>query len=159
MRSRILRRALLGFLVGIAVGNLIVIISGFVSEGKILLFDSSLLEKTGSEAGAFLMQTMLSGLYGAIGMGSAIVYELEDWPLLKASVIHYLIITRAIYPIALYLGWMSPTVGDFLFVAVMLGIANTIIWLIMYAVYHFKVKELNHLLKHEKVPAEEETQS
>ena len=147
MKLRILRRALLGFLAGIAVGNLIVIISGFISEGELLLFESSLLEKTGSEAGAFLVQTMLSGLYGAIGMGGAIVYELEDWPLLNASVIHYLIITLAFFPIGLYLGWMSPTLKDFLVIAVMLGIMNSIIWLTMYAVYHFEVEELNHLLK------------
>ena len=126
MKSRILRRALLGFLVGIAVGNLIVIISGFITEGKILLFDSSLLEKTGSEAGAFLMQTLLSGLYGAIGMGGAIVYELEDWSLLKASVIHYLLSTLSFYPIALYLGWMSPTIGDFLFVGCFNTFQNSI---------------------------------
>ena len=159
MRSRIFRRALLGFLVGIAVGNLIVILSGFFTEGKILLFDSSLLEKTKSEASAFLMQTLLSGLYGAIGMGGAIVYELEDWSLLKASIVHYLLITLAFFPIGLYLGWMSPSIKDFLFVAIMLGIANSIIWVIMYNVYHFKVKELNHLLKHENSPTEKDNQS
>ena len=74
-------------------------------------------------------------------------YSLEDWPLLKASVIHYLIITLAFFPIGLYLGWMSPTLKDFLVIAVMLGIMNSIIWLTMYAVYHFEVEELNHLLK------------
>ena len=41
----------------------------------------------------------------------------------------------------------TAALGRLMTGTVMLGIMNSIIWLTMYAVYHFEVEELNHLLK------------
>lgn len=78
MIGRSIKRIMLGFVIGMAVGNLIAAMFSYVPGGDNLIVSELLLEKTGSESKAFLIQTLLSGVLGAVGMGGTVIYELEN---------------------------------------------------------------------------------
>ncbi len=80
-------------------------------------------------------------------MGSSVVYELESWSALKATVVHYITVMVVYYPIAFYLRWLSPGdtfVNICFFVA--LTVAYIIIWVVQYLRSKSGVREINREL-------------
>lgn len=143
MKKRILIRAGLGFLFGIALGILIAVCMSIVSGDRIQLYSDILLARVGNPMTALLLQFLFSGLYGAICMGGMLVYQIEHWPLLRASTVHFFMTMLPFPPIALLLGWCG---GKDL--AVIIGIMTVVyfmIWLVMYLIYRAQVRELNQI--------------
>lgn len=140
MRKKILILSAIGFVYGMIMGNLIAYFTGGT------LVNSYLAARTGSEAASVLLQTLLSGLLGAIALGSTVVYDIERWPLLLTSVVHYLILEISYVIIALALRWVTSPQGLLIMLGIQL-VVYLIIWLIMYFRYRRKVRELNRLLR------------
>ena len=139
MFGKILKRAGLGFLLGMTAGNLISWATG-LSFGA--LVSAALIERMGSEAGALAVQTLLSGLYGAACLGGTLLYDIESWPLALSTAAHYLIIALLYAPLALVLGW-SSTLSEILLVELIQFVVFFLIWIVMYAIYRKQVRELN----------------
>lgn len=143
--KQLLLRSIRGFVLGMALGNLIaVLMSTFTGDGSIVAHE--LVERMGSETAALFIQTILSGVYGAIAMGGTSLYEIENkWFGLTASAVsHYLLTILSYIPIALFLSWLV-TWEDILFMAVLMTIAYLIVFLIMYIRYKAEVRELNRI--------------
>ena len=134
-----LKRAGFGFILGMAVGNLIAALTGHPN-----IVSAELLAKTGSLPTALLWQTVLSGLIGAAGMGGTVLYELERWPLLAIDLIHYALCMAAFLPVGHFLGWF-PTKDVALVMAAIMFAVHFTIFLIMCAIYRKQVRELNTL--------------
>jgi hypothetical protein len=134
-----LKRAGFGFLLGMAVGNLIAGLTGHPN-----IVSPVLLERAGSLSDALLWQTVLSGVIGGAAFAGVSVYEIERCPLLLADAMHYVCYMIVFLPIAFFLGW-TEKVGDAAIMAVILLAVHTLIFLIMCARYRAEVKELNEL--------------
>ena len=138
MLKTILKRAGLGFLIGLPVGTVI----AWCSSGK--LVSPQLAERLGSEFAAVLLQMLCSGLYGAVTMAGMTLYDLERCPLALATGLHCLLVIVPYIPLALLLDWAS-SIPDILIVWCFQIIAFFIIWLIMWLRYKAEVKKLNEL--------------
>ena len=145
MLVKTLKRAGLGFFIGVFVGNVISALSGwpdaFVTE--------KLLAMTGGLAPAVLVQTLLSGVLGAVSFAGVSLYDIESWPLLHIALVHYVIIEAAYYPIAFALGWMHAAMEALIWLLIS-AVAYLIIYLIMWLIYRRQVKELNTLNEQRK---------
>ncbi len=137
-----LKRAGLGILLGITIGNLIAVITGFSTGEESRFVSAGLIQKAGSEAMAFLLQTIFSGLYGAVCMAGMSLYEIEHWSMLRSYLVHYSIIILSYIPLAFFLCWVQ-TVKELAIITGIQTIGYFIIWLIIYSVYKVQVKELN----------------
>ena len=147
MVKTLVKLAAAGFIIGMAVGNLIAIIASTLISGETLVFSDTLLAKAGSPAAALTIQTLFSGLLGAIAMGGVIFYHIDRLPMLWTCIIHYAVIMLAYIPIALNLGWIAPSplaIGQMAFIQ---AVAYGIIWVIMYVRYKAETRELNELLQ------------
>ncbi len=140
MRKRILKLVAIGFFGGMVMGNLIAYLTGgsFVNQKLLSLY--------GSEAGSVILQTLLSGLLGAIAMGGTEVYELERWPLALSSLTHYGMIVVTYTAIALSLGWVGGA-AELLITIFIQTAAYAAIWMVIFLRYKRKVRELNELLE------------
>jgi hypothetical protein len=143
MWGKIIRRGAAGFLIGILVGNLIVIVHHMISGGQLQWAAETLVQKAGSEAAAVFLQNLVSGLFGAFSMVGTIFYDLESWELTKASVVHCLLILAAYFPTALFCGWLEPNPGAILMMAVIMTGCYLLIWLVMYLRCRKEAEELN----------------
>ena len=139
MKAKICRYAGIGFLIGMILGNLIAWMTGPTVS-------PALADLIGSRTGAILIQTLVSGLYGVATVSGMLLYDVEDWSLAKATIVHYLIVAGLYVPMALFLGWAANT-ADILIVEGCQLIAFFLIWLIMYLKYRAEVKKLNELMK------------
>ena len=97
-------------------------------------------------AGA-LPHILLGGIPGAIAMGTAVIYGIEEWSLLRATVTHFLIVMGALMLACFVLKWFEPWSTPFWIMLAAELVGYVIVWLIMYLGYKKQVRKLNKLLK------------
>ena len=142
-----IRRIILGFLLGTAIGNLIAWFFGsYVS--------SMLVARMGSVPAAILVQSLVSGLYGSFALTGTLFYDVEQWSLTRSSVMHFLVIAVLYVPAAMFLGW-ADSATEILIVEGILLVAYFIIWLVIYLRYKKKVRSLNEMLNKRFLQKEE----
>ena len=150
MFKQVLKLALTGFILGMAIGNIIAIITSFMTQGEALIFAPSLQEKVGSAAMALTLQTLLSGVLGSAGFGGVALYKSKKLGLLAATGIHFVLCMAAYYPIAFFLEWIKPVFSDIITWFFIEAAAFFAIWLTMYIRYRIEIRQLNELLNKEK---------
>jgi cytosine/uracil/thiamine/allantoin permease len=145
MLTKIIKLACIGFLIGAVIGNLIAILTGTSGSGGITFASKQLLDMSGgSPVIAMILQSVFSGLYGALCFIGIAFYDIERLPLALATSAHCALIILTFIPISLFLGWTNDIISVLIIASVQF-IAFFIIWLIMYLVYKKQVKELNEL--------------
>ena len=145
MLKTIIRRAEFGFSIGLLLGDGIAMLTGSLGAGELVLVSGKLLDMTGNIALAFLIQSLLSGLYGALTFGTIVFYEIESWPLTVATAAHALVVIGSFVPLSVFLGWASDEPVGFLIMIGCQVVGFLIVWIIMYSIYKKQVKELNEL--------------
>ncbi len=145
MLKKTLKSALIGFLLGIVIGNVIAILTGSSDTGGVTFASSKLLDIAGGNGVvAMLLQSLFSGLYGAACFAGMSFYEVERLPLAVATALHCALIVLLFIPISYLLGWVGGIV-ETLIIAAIQAAAFFVIWLILYSVYKKQVRELNDL--------------
>ena len=138
-----LKKALLLSVIGFVIGVLI---------GAMFLYFNNPKAFSGSESTlAIVLHFLVSGIYGGLVWGFVVVYDIEHWSVLRATLTHFLITCGSFcgfYALGIALDWIGlPPVGDILiFAAVFIGV-YFIIWLIMYLSYRRKIRKLNEDLQ------------
>ncbi len=119
----------LGYAVGIVIGVVI------------FLFNSS---RNFAEA---LPSILLSGIPGAVAMGSSVIYGVERWSVARTTVTHFLITFGGLYLVGFALGWFRFGEPAFwIFTAAMVA-AYFLVWLIQYMAYKRQVRKMNEDLR------------
>ena len=147
MLKKALKAAGIGFLIGVVVGNLIAILTGNSDTSGVTFASQKLLDMAGGNGTvAMLLQSLFSGLYGAVCFAGMSFYEVERMPLAAATALHCATIILLFIPIALFLGWVSNITEILIIMSIQL-VCFFIIWLIMWSIYKKQVKELNDMQK------------
>ena len=152
MKKKVFKLALIGFFLGMLIGNLISYLSCDKSAQPLVIVSPVLVERTGSVRAAMIVNTLLSGLLGAAAWAGVIFHDPEvfDWGLTKAAVYHFLLIMAFNIPIALYCGWCPPDPVSILIWTGIMAVSYFIVWLIMFLIYRKETAELNELMKNNK---------
>ena len=137
--KKILKYAGFGFILGIAVSSMI---TAFICGG--MPAATGLIEAVGSVKTALILQLLLSGIYGAICMGTVLVYENDRLPLALSSLIHCLCCVLPFIPLSLFLRWID-SIGNYLIMTASQLIAYFIVWLIMFIRYKKETEKLNEI--------------
>ncbi len=148
MVKNILQRASLGFPLGVFIGYTItIVISFYVGHGSYSPVVPSLAQAMGSELNAVVLQYVLSGILGAGFSASSLAWEIEEWSIARRTIVHFVVSSVFMFPVAYFNRWMEPTLGGVLgYVLVFVGI-YAIIWLVQYIFWMRKVREINQRLK------------
>jgi len=144
MKKRVFARILIGGPLGLALSFIIAILISLVkNDGIFYAVVPELVGDCGSELNAVILQSVLSILYGAAWAGASVIWEMENWSILKQTVVHLVICSIATFPIAYFTRWMSHTpAGIALYFGIFFGV-YFIIWLYMYSTLKKRVKEIN----------------
>lgn len=136
-----------GFPIGLAIGySITIIISLIFANGYYSPCVPELIDVMGSEINAVLLQALLCGILGSGFAASSVIWEMENWGLVKQTGIYFLIISVVMMPIAYVLYWMehSPKgilsyLGVFIFIFV-------VIWIVQYTIGKRNVIKMNNTL-------------
>lgn len=135
-------RALIGAPIGLAISTVIAILNSLGGDGQYYAVVPALIEDCGSELNAVIVQAICSLLYGGAFAGASVIWQ-TDWSLTKMTVVHLLVISLAVLPIAFLTRWMKHSIGGVLsYFAVFLAV-YAIIWICGYTRMKKRVQELN----------------
>ena len=134
IRKNALRLSILGFVLGVLIGAAFPLLSGSWT------MDLSM-----------LLHLLVSGALGAVCWGTTVVFSIEEWSILRATVTHCLIAFGslfAFFAVEIAAGLMKlPPPGVIALILVFWLTAYILIWLIHYLIYRYKVKKMNAKLR------------
>lgn len=148
MIKKLIKRSLFGFPAGIFISYVItILISAFWGQGHYLAVTPELIEKTGNEMNAVLLQAVFSGVLGAGFAMASVIWEMEAWSIVKQTSVYFVIISAILLPIAYFLNWMQHTAAGFItYFGIFVGVF-LVIWLLQYFGWKAKVNKLNTRIK------------
>lgn len=142
MLKRSLKFAGFGFILGIAVCTIITILTSDAAGG--IPASAKFVERIGNVKLALLIQALLSGVHGAICMGTVTLYDTDRLPLTLVSALHCACCIVPFIALSVFLCW-TESVTDTLIMVGMQLVAYFIVWLIMYSLYRKEIRELNKI--------------
>lgn len=155
MKKLIIKRMIIGFVVGAIVGNAVAMISSlFFNEFAII---TGTLKNSVGLVGGIILQSLLSGLIGMAGIGGMSLYDIEKWSLLSATVSHFICIMSSFTIAYFTLGWGNRNWIIYVIMFLSEALIFLLIWIIMYNQWKKKIEELNDdLIKYKEEKLNEE---
>lgn len=151
MKKKIVLRSILGFPIGIAIGYLITIFISLVwANGYYSPCVPELISAMGNEINAVILQTLLCGLLGIGFAAGSVIWEIENWSIIKQTVIYFIIVSVIMLPVAYFARWMEHSiVGAFSYFGIFVLIF-AFIWIIQFVVGKHNVRKMNECLHNVK---------
>ena len=151
MKNQIIKRGLVGFPVGIAIGFVItLIISACIRDGSYYPVTPELIGSMGNELNAVILQTVLCGIMGSGFAMASIIWELDSWSLAKQSGIYFLIACIIMFPIAYIANWMKHSIAGVLSYVCIFIVIFVVVWITQYLSWKRKIKRMNDCFKKER---------
>ncbi len=130
----ILKSGAIGSCIGVMLNSLFYFIAAFFKETLILSSDVVILN---------FIVCILVGFYCA---AISVVYEIEHWSLLRATITHAILM--AVYlPVAYFMGWMPTHLAGTIGFMIQYLVVYVIIWFSFKTYYAKKAKEMTNQLK------------
>lgn len=148
MRKEMSVRGIVGFFAGVTIGTFIPIVSSLIyGDGNFYPVNPGILETFGNEINAVLAQSLLCGLLGVCFGAGSIIWEMDDWSILKQTILHLLLSSVVMFPLAYVMQWMEHSVkGILTYVGIFSGI-YACIWIVSYLKWWGRIRKLNNKMK------------
>lgn len=150
MKKKIILRCLIGAPIGLSISFIItLIISAMINKGEFYPVVPQFTIICGNELNAVIIQSLCSLLYGAAFAGASVIWEVESWSLLKQTVLHCIIISSSMFPIAYCMYWMSHNVLGIAIYIFIFFFIYFFIWFSQYFAMKKKIQAFNDKVKAE----------
>lgn len=116
-------------------------LAGFVLG--VLICIGFMLARSSEGLKAAFPNLVISGIYGAVAMGSSIVYDVEKWSITRATATHFLLVFALYFLLVLSMGWFSLSDPVFWIVVGAMVAVYILIWLLQYLSYRRQIREMN----------------
>ena len=146
MKKKVAARSLLGFPIGVFIGESIIIVSSLIL-GAYTPVMAQLVEQTGGVLSAVMTQYVLSGILGAAFAGASCIWEMQDWSLLKQTAIHLVVSVAVMFPVA-WLAWWMPhsAMGVLIYVAIFL-VLYAVMYVVNYLFWRARVRKMDRYIQ------------
>jgi len=128
-------RAMIGFAIGVLVGT------GFLASAGIRNY------YTEYGIGRFALYLILSGVLGAVNVGTTILYDFDEWSLARSTLTHFCITMTTLCAIGFPMRWFSLHDPVTWWMFLIFVVIYFIIWLVLYLKYRREVRQINSALK------------
>ena len=147
MKKKIFLRGMSGFPIGLAIGYSITIITSLIwGNGYYYPCVPEFVVMMGSEINAVLIQALLCGILGMGFAASSIIWDMEDWGLVKQTGIYFLFDSVIMMPIAYVTFWMEHSLKGVLSYFGIFTLIFSIVWIVQYTRGRHNVKKMNEAL-------------
>ena len=147
MKKKIIMRSLLGMPISVSVSLLItIIISYSIGDSNFHAVAPQLMEYCGNEINAVFWQFIFLLVYGAVWGGISVIWEMENWSILRQTATHFVICSVTTLPIAYIMCWVEHNVISVLIYFAIFAFIYVVIWLSQYLSTKSKIKKFNSVI-------------
>ena len=147
IKKAIIKRAILGFIYGVFIGQTILILESLMMrDGNFYPVATSLVNLVGTKIGAVIIQYFLTGLLGTTFAATTVIFEMDNWSLIRQTLTHFIITSIVMYIAGFLCGWFPHTVVSTLIWFGVFIIVYVIFWVCFSLYYKNKVKKINEAL-------------
>lgn len=147
MKKKIIQRVLIGLPAGIAISYLITIgVSLTLATGSYYPCVPRLTERFGNEITAVVVQTLLSAILGAGFAVSSLIWERDDWSILKQTGIYFAVVTPLMMLVAYVCEWMEHSVKGVISYFAIFLVIFVIVWLAQYLSWKKQIGKIDDRL-------------
>jgi len=151
MKKEVTKRAILGFIYGVFIGQTILIIESlFMRDGNFYAVSNSLLELAGTKIAAVIIQYFITGIIGTTFAATTVIFEMDNWSLLRQTITHFVITSIVMYIAGFLCGWFPHTVVSTLIWFGVFVVVYVIFWICFSMYYKNKVKKINSHLQNDE---------
>lgn len=144
MKKKIILRGLFGLPVGIAIGFVITLLSSIcIGDGSFHPVTPELIQTTGNELNAVILQTILCAIIGVGFAMASVIWEIDSWSLAKQSGVYFLIISVVMLPIAYFANWMKHSITGVLSYVGIFVMIFAAVWISQYLLWKRRIKKMN----------------
>lgn len=144
MKKKVAIRCLIGAPLGLAINNMItIVISLIAGDGHYYAVASELIADCGTEINAVLLQTICSLLYGAAWAGASMIWNMDDWSILRQTTTHLIICSLCTFPIAYFMRWMDHSILGFVSYFGTFFVIYFIVWVSQYMAIKKRIQQIN----------------
>lgn len=141
-------RIFIGLLGGIVICYLITIgVSLVIGDGNYYPCVPALAQRFGNELTAVVVQMALGAVLGAGFAGASLIWERDDWSLLKQTGIYFAIASVLMMTIAYICEWMEHSVRGFLTYFGIFFATFVVVWLVQYAIWKARISKIKRKLE------------
>ena len=119
-----------------------------VNDGNLYVLDPMFVQDTGGDPlRALFIYMAAAAVYGALPMGAKVLYDIESWSILRATVIHFIITSADYFITGSFLRWFSWK-EPMVFWIMLFGFIAVyfLIWLFHYVKYKIEISRINEEL-------------
>ena len=143
MKKEILFRLFIGSLGGIVLSYFItIVISLTIGDGNYYSCVPSLIERFNNEVTAVIIQTVFSAILGAGFAGCSIIWEKDDWSLLKQTSIYFLLASILMMSVAYVCEWMEHSVKGVLSYFGIFFAIFVAVWIVRYGIWKVQISKI-----------------
>lgn len=147
MKKKIIFRILSGFPQGLALGySISILISLLYADGSYFPFVPEFIAVMGNEINAVMLQAVLCGVIGSGFSAASVIWEVEEWGILKQTGIYFLLISVIMMPIAYATCWMEHSLKGVLSYFGIFFLIFVVIWMVQYLIVRRMVRRWNQKL-------------
>ncbi|GAA0732534.1 DUF3021 domain-containing protein [Clostridium oceanicum] len=137
-------RGFLGIPIGVFISTTISIIYS-LAFGEIMAIPYGM--ESSNSLTVYIAQYFVSIIIGFVFSASSVIFEIDEWSLLKQTVVHFFITTLVFFPCSIKVGWIDVNpmsiliyIGVFIFIYLL-------VWISIYFTWKSKIKKLNNKLE------------
>ena len=144
MKKKVILRGLFGLPVGIAIGFVItLLISICIGDGAFSPVTPELIQTTGNQLNAVILQTILCAILGVGFAMASVIWEIDSWSLAKQSGVYFLVISVVMLPIAYFANWMKHSIAGVLSYVGIFVMFFAAVWISQYLLWKRRIKKMN----------------
>lgn len=152
MKKKIIFRGLIGAPIGIMIVTFILIfISISQKDGVFYAITPELLNVSKNELSAVIFQTVCVLIYGSIWGMASIIWDMEEWSILKQTLTHLIVVSISTFFVAYNLYWMPHSILPIISYFIIFFIIYLIIWIIKYLSIRKKIIQINEKIVEENI--------
>ena len=147
LKKEAVKRAIMGFIYGVFIGQTILILESLMArDGNFYPVAASLVELAGTKIGAVIIQYCLTGIIGTTFAATTVIFEMDNWSLLRQTIIHFIITSIVMYIAGFLCGWFPHKLSSTLIWFGIFIVIYVIFWISFSSYYKNKVKKMNEVL-------------
>ena len=147
MLNKIIKRALLGFVYGVFLGQTILIFESLVlGNGNFYPVLPYLVQHTNSVIAAVIVQYFITAVIGMTFACSTVIFEIDRWSITSQTALHFAITSTVMYFSGFFCGWFPHTLkSTLIWFAIFIAI-YVIMWMGFMLYFKNQTKKINEAL-------------